>query len=419
MNILFLTNPTYGCYGYGIVAKYVCKGLREAGHNVWVIGTVTAGNMLKDQHGTPNIPPYFDGYAKYALRQYIKGFDIDVVVTLLDCWDPRTHEIPDIVHSFKIPLISHVTARSYPLSPHWNTFLYRVDHIVTPTQWGRVIVEEIFPKKTSYIQHGVNSDVFKPDMKAREEMRKKLGYEDKFVFLAVGRNKEMQKRYDFMFKAFKTFLMHTPKAKNKVVLHVHTSPHEAYNLEELRDMGFHKIGKDYIQFTTVKWNEKKEKLEICNKDNPNAMTLNPNWGLDEEEMVKLYNMADCFVHSGEGESFCLPLIESQACGLPSVVPNHSSFQELVGIPECGIVCKTVTEETTPTLTDVKLIDILDLAKGMHKIYSDKKIREICSKNAIKNSEKYSWNRAIEKWLFILKKVAEPKPLNYQTGDLGI
>jgi glycosyltransferase involved in cell wall biosynthesis len=417
MNILILTNPTTGPYGYSIVAKYISKGLKDAGHNIWILSTLLTGNMIRDEYGTPNLPPYFDVYGKTAFPQYIKGLDIECVITLFDCWDPNTYEIPDIVHKFKIPLISHVTTRSYPLSPHWSTFLERADHIIAPTLWGMETVKEIFPDKVSYIQHGINLKVFRPNKKSRREIRKRLGYEDKFVFLAVGRNKEMQKRYDIMLKAFKTLIVNVPEAKDKVVLHIHTNPHESYNLEEMRNMGFHDIGNDCVVFSTVRWNEDKKKLEICKKDDPRAMTHNPNWGLDEEEMAKLYNMADCFVHSGEGESFCLPCMEAQACGIPSVVPDNSVFPEIVGKPASGILCKIAMEETTPTLTDVKVVDTMDLAKGMAKMFLDKKTRELCSKNAIENAQYYDWKGVIEKWLFIVEKVAEPK-LNYTAGNMG-
>ena len=416
MNILILTNPSYGCYGYSMVARHVCKGLRDAGHNVWVIGTVTAGNLIKDEYGTPNIPPYTDVYAKYALTQYIKGFGIDVVVTILDCWDPNSYDIPDIVHKFRIPLVSHVTTRSYPLSPHWSTFLDRADHIVAPTQWGRAMIEEIFPNRSSYIQHGVDLNVFKPDGTARNELRKLLGYEDKFVFLAVGRNKEMQKRYDFLLKSFKALLTNMPGLKGKVILHIHTNPHEAYDLEVMRKMGYHYIGEENVVFSSVKPDN--DRIVICRKDDPKSMTLNPNWGLDEKEMSRLYNMADCFVHSGEGESFCLPCMEAQACGLPSVVPDNSVFPEIVGKPESGILCRTITEETTPTLTDVKLVNMLDLAQGLYKIYADEETRKKCSQNALKNAQNYGWKEVIDKWLFILKKITEPRPLNYQNGEMG-
>lgn len=418
MNILILTNPSMGPYGYSIVAKYVSKGLRDAGHDVWIVSTMPTGNIIKDQNGTPNIPTYFEVYGKFALDQYIKGMGADLVITIFDCWVQQAFEIPSIVHRHKIPLLAHVTTRSYPLPRGWDTFLSGVDHIVAPTWWGTEMVKEMFPNKVSYIQHGVDTKFFKPDQKARDKLRKRLGYEDKFVFLAVGRNKEMQKRYDIMFKAFKAFITNVKGMKNKVVLHVHTTPRESYDLETMRDMGFHDIGNDHIIFSSVRWNKKTEALELCRNDDPHAMVLNPHWGLDETRMCEMYNMADCFVHSGGGESFCLPVLESQACGLPSAVPDHSAFKEIVGKPETGILCKIESELTTPSLSDVKAVGTIDLAKGMYKIYSDKKLRETCKRNALENIKNYTWKEIVDKWIFVIEKMTEPK-FNYRTGELGI
>jgi glycosyltransferase involved in cell wall biosynthesis len=283
------------------------------------------------------------------------------------------------------------------------------------------MVKEIFPN-VSHIQHGVDMDVFKPDRGARDELRKRLGYEGKFVFLAVGRNNEMQKRYDIMLKAYKAFIENIPEAKEDTMLHIHANPHEVrgMDLEQIRNMGFFyiskELGREIVVFSKVRWNG--EKLEICDQKDAHGMTLNPNWGLDEFEMAKLYNMADCLVHSGEGESFCIPCIESQACGIPQISPDHTSFPELVGKPKSGLLVKIVTEETTPTITDVKLVDILDLAKCMARMYKDRKLREECSKNAVENAKNYGWARIVDKWKFILEKVAEPKPTNYAAGDLG-
>ncbi len=386
-----------------------------------IIGTVTAGNLIRDEYGTPNIPAYFDAYAKYALKQYIKGLDTDCLITILDCWTPNTYDIPDIAHKLKIPIVAHVTARSQPLSPWWSTYLTKCDHIIAPSWFGKRTIEEIFPNKVSYIQHGV-SNVFRPNKGAGRRMRKILGYEDKFVFLAVGRNKGIQKRWDILFKAFKTFLTNMPDARNKVVLHLHTNPHErnAIDLEQMRNMGYAKIGKNHIVFSTVKFNGKK--LVMCNSKDPRAMMLNPNWGLDEVEITKLYNMAHCHIMSGEGESFNLPQMESQACGIPQIAPNHTVFPEMIGMPKTGLLVKISTEVTTPTLTDVSLADPIEMGKCMAKMYMDSKLRAECSRNAVENAKKYSWGSIVDKWLFILKNVTKIKPVNYSikgTKELGI
>lgn len=421
MNVLVLTNPSYGAFGYAMVARYLCKGLREAGHNPYVLSTLNIGDLIRDNYGTVNIPPYFIPFAKYALIQYIKALDIDVVVTLLDCWEQIAHDIPDKVHMCKIPVVGHVTARSSPLSPDWSTYLRKVDHIVAPTMWGKAVVEEVFPGRVSRIEHGVNLDTFKPDARARKRMRKMLGYDDKFVFLMVGRNKQLQKRYDLALKAFKGLLTNMPETQGKVVLHIHTNPHESYDLEAMRNMGFEDIGKEHVRFSRVKLNG--DRLELCTEGDERGMFLNPNWGLDEKAMAEMYNMADCFVHSGGGESFCIPAVEAQACGLPCVVPAHSAFLETVGKPESGILAKIAIEETSPGLTDESLVDPIDLGKAMAIMFKDPELRKRCSGNALRNASKYGWDVAVKKWVEVLENVVRPKPVNMMTEsgikELGI
>ena len=91
-----------GGFGYGVVARHVCRGLNEAGHTARILSTLNIGELIKDEFGTHNFPPYFMPFGKYALLQYIKGYDIDVVVTLLDCWEQAAHDIPDKIHMMKI-----------------------------------------------------------------------------------------------------------------------------------------------------------------------------------------------------------------------------------------------------------------------------------------------------------------------------
>jgi len=265
----------------------------------------------------------------------------------------------------------------------------------------------------------VDLDVFKPDKKARKKIRKKLGYEDKFVLLAVGRNKGIQKRWDIMLKAYKAFLANIPEAQKDTILHIHTNPYEqnAIDLVQLRNLGLSEIGKDNVVFSTVNLNG--ERLEICHKDNPKSMLLNTNWGLDEKAMAELYNMADVMVSSSEGESFGLPQMESQSCGISQIFPAHSVGPEMVGIPKSGLLVKIATDVTSPTVTDVSLPDILNLAQCMAKMYQDKKLRGECSKNAIENAQNYSWWDVVQKWIYIIEKVIEPKPVNYDNGILGI
>jgi len=49
--------------------------------------------------------------------------------------------------------------------------------------------------------------------------------------------------------------------------------------------------------------------------------------LSEHQMSSLYCGADAYVSTSLGEGFNLPLFEAVACGLPAIVPNHTSHSE--------------------------------------------------------------------------------------------
>jgi len=53
-------------------------------------------------------------------------------------------------------------------------------------------------------------------------------------------------------------------------------------------------------------------------------------GLDLEELVALYNLADVLVFPSWLEGFGFPVLEAMACGTPVVATNRSSVPELVG-----------------------------------------------------------------------------------------
>jgi D-inositol-3-phosphate glycosyltransferase len=50
-------------------------------------------------------------------------------------------------------------------------------------------------------------------------------------------------------------------------------------------------------------------------------------GLSQDELVRAYRAARVFVLTSEYESFCLPLLEAQACGVPAVVRDMPALRE--------------------------------------------------------------------------------------------
>ncbi len=391
--------------GYGILTNNVVERLIKKGVDIKLLGMQNMGYQKEEW----NLNMLDDDYGADALQFYSKLYEIDYVITVLDNFVPVYHYIPKLLKQLKVGHIVHCTINSTPLSPMLFNQIKDADFWVAPSKFAeKVLLDTGFePEKVRYIPHGVDTKIFKPLPKEEIEKHKQMiGYKDKFVFLSVATNTGFDKNWQGLFYAYKIFLAQNPDAKENTILHCHTSPHypRSYDLELLAKM--YGIAEN-IRFIT-------------------GISLNA--GTPPEEMVKLYNVADCYVSATMGESFHLPALEAMACGTPCIIPNHTTGPQLVGEPKTGLLIDLLKMKNTdifgwtgPTISDKWLIDPVDMADQMTKIYKDEKLREKFSKNAVKFAKGYDWEKKITtQWIDFFKYVEEFKePINYKEKKLGI
>lgn len=113
--------------------------------------------------------------------------------------------------------------------------------------------------------------------------------------------------------------------------------------------------------------------------------INPGY-IPESEMPILFNSADVFLNTSEYEGFCLPILEAMSCGVPVVVSNKASIQEVVG--------------SYGNMVDLDSDDVVD--QFVNKILSsiDKGIDE----EAIEQSKNFSWIKTAEETVKVYEKV---------------
>ncbi len=135
-----------------------------------------------------------------------------------------------------------------------------------------------------------------------------------------------------------------------------------------------------------------------------------NVGIPRQAMVGIYGMADCFLHTGFGEGFGLPVIEAMACGLVVVGTNSSTAPELIG--DCGLLIDTVKypksnhEITFGSYNGVEfsIPNIYDAVEKLNKLYNNKLLREELSiKSCQKAVTKFDWSIIIPQWEEVVKK----------------
>jgi hypothetical protein len=247
-----------------------------------------------------------DGYGQSAQNLFLamkrKGFPIEFVAhdwrngefsknELLDCITKEVnpddtailyHLPPTLKHYQNTKhLIAFTMWETDKLPKSWVDYLnHYCDEVFVPSFYCRnVFVSSGVKKPISIIPLGIDLDTYKYfDRPYREET----------TFLITGKM-DIRKNYDMVIRAFQEEFT-DPKEKVKLIIKS-------------------RKGAD------VEWN-KDERITIIADD----FTM--------EEMFDLYKSVDCFVYPTRGEGYGLPPREAMATGLPVILTNGGSLQEI-------------------------------------------------------------------------------------------
>jgi len=421
MRILLMTNSAIGRYGYSVVGDHISKGLRDAGHQIIYFGLQEIHPPIK----IDNITYLGIRYAPFGndiLENYLRVYKVESLLEIMDVWLDTLQYIPGVVKKLNIPLVTHVTVNSHPLSPFLARFLSESDYVVCPSKFVFNTVREVFGNDVYQISHGVDLNVFKPlSEKTKQKMKEKLKVEDKdFILVSVMRNKSpFQKNFAALFHAWKNMLANAPELQKKGILLCLTDPMEqgSIRLDLLRD----RVGlRNFVRFIWTKPTEDLSGIEMTYEGDPEGFPHTANLNFSAEEMAKFYNIGDVHVISSFGESFNLPCLESQACGIPQINCNFSTGVELVGEPKTGLLADATTTITNPLITDQWIVDPESLFKCIHTLYTDEKLRKECSKRALEFASLYSWDKIIPRWIKLFEKVQDDMmKVDYRKQRLGI
>jgi glycosyltransferase involved in cell wall biosynthesis len=127
-----------------------------------------------------------------------------------------------------------------------------------------------------------------------------------------------------------------------------------------------------------------QEIESMNLNHPELMHLkNINWSgvsrlgfVPDDDLVKIYNLAEVYVQPSLYEGFGLPVLEANAVGLPVVC---SKTQALVEVAEDAALFASIN-------------DPKDFADKIKLLISDDTLRRELIEKGFKNAEKYSWEK---------------------------
>ena len=132
---------------------------------------------------------------------------------------------------------------------------------------------------------------------------------------------------------------------------------------------------------------------------------NTHKGVDEETLVKVFNLFDTYIQPAICEGWSLPIVESKACGVPGLYQNYSAMEDHVenggGLP---IKIKRLYHEAE-TGAIRSLPDIDDLVAKMGRFALDNKLRTRLGKEARECAEKiHNWDITIKDYERIFDSV---------------
>lgn len=106
------------------------------------------------------------------------------------------------------------------------------------------------------------------------------------------------------------------------------------------------------------------------------------------ELPALYALSTIFLYPSLRESFGIPMLEAMACGIPVITSNTSSM------PEVGGDAALFIDPYKPE----------EITQAMHKLLSDKSLRESLIIRGFENARKFSWHAMAENVLSLYQEL---------------
>lgn len=110
--------------------------------------------------------------------------------------------------------------------------------------------------------------------------------------------------------------------------------------------------------------------------------------VDAQDKPALYSLADMLIWPSYYEGFGLPPLEAQACGTPVIVGANSSMIEIIG--DSGLLVNPDSPE--------------EIAMAAESFWNNPAMHEEYRQRGLKNSTKYSWERAAKETLELFQRL---------------
>lgn len=395
MSILWGSEQPIRPSGYGVVTREIVKRLVERGHEVNVMGWDYNGEDMKHEEGWTMVHAGIGAFGSEELNEAGGPTVLDMNIARLkpDLYFSlcELYHTPHMVRSCNqrgVPHVSYIPIDGIPFVYGWKDLIKMTHTPLWMSSFGRnqflnfinqfnsagtgrddkqdAFLDRFKHEDIPMVYHGVDINAFTPVTDERKaEMRAQMGLERwKTVFVSVGRNGN-RKQQPRLLEAFKMMLQSVDNPE-EIGLILHTG--DPTNSKQLGG-----------------WNlpVMVSEMELGQNVTFSDINGNPVHGIGRNDMVKLFQIADCHVLATSGEGFGIPSAEAMSCGLPIILPDNSTGPELIGQDSSrGILVKNDTFITGPTHgVKMSVVSVESLADAMLQMVVDTDSRAEMGENA--------------------------------------
>lgn len=261
--------------------------------------------------------------------------------------------------------------------------MYQWTGVGTYTNFGAKVLKNAgIIHDVEVIPHGTNTHDFFPIDKA--DARRELGLRDDVFLVFNGNRNQPRKRYDLMVKGFAQFLKGKEKDTIGLFAHGGLRPNNGWNVPALLEREMQQLGVNTNQ---------KVLYQLTDKPYPHNM-------VSKEKLNILYNAVDIGINTCQGEGWGLVNTEHAVCGVPQIVPNHSSLGELFSDGKGVLMPVSYWETERPYLIERGIIDPKHVARSLEYVYEnyDKALERAKKAQEYFTSPELSWEHAATKML---------------------
>lgn len=410
----WIGDSPYLTTGFGLVAKMICEGLVKGGHSVACLGMYDTSKRPRFDSKypvwqTPENDP--EGFS--ILRDFLQEEKPEVLIINYDpgkiiVWLRALEEL-----QCKVPVIAYFPIEGWPIAEAFTQLTSLVAKPVTYLDWAAKMIEEVSGIQVEAIPHGSDHAPFERfDEERRQQLKRAIGWENKFCCGFVGRNKRTKQHPKLIIALAKL----KEKGIEDIRLYLHCSPFENFMmhgwdlLEITRQYGV----ENWVRFSSfhdqrygVSYTEPgqiDENLLNLGEEDPNAIGKIHKAILDSYTMIERYNLMDLFISPSQVEGFGLPTLEAMACGVPVVVPKDGAAQEEV-VGDAGILVRPVDWDTWFTGALLANVAIDDIVAVILKIkFASKDYLDLLSLKVQERASQYKWKTAQERFCEIVREV---------------